>query len=88
METYIKLEWEKYPKIRIIRICSNYICLNFLRDCVHIYVGYTPEWHKYIQNTCLKIKPDLENIMKIPYKIINTKRLVKPVEKAVTGDNI
>lgn len=88
METYIKFEWEKYPKIRIIEIYENYICLRFLRSCVHSHIGYTHEWHEYIQNTCLRIKPNLENILKIPYKILNTKRLVKPVEKAIIGDSI
>jgi len=88
METYIKLEWENYPRIRIIEIYDNYICLSFFRECVHIHIGYTPEWHDYIRKTCLRIKPNLENILRIPCKILNSKRLVKPEEKQVGRDNI
>lgn len=87
MEKYIKLEWEKYPKIRIVRIYENYICLKFHHDCVHIHIGYTAEWHEYIKKTCLQIKPNLESILKIPYKIMNEKRLVRPEDKAISGDD-
>lgn len=88
METYIRLKWGNYPKIWIVKIYDNYICLGFFHDCVYIHIGYTDEWHEYIRNTCLRIKPNLENILKIPYKMRNTKMLVKPKEKAVITDDI
>ena len=44
--------------------------------------------HDYIRKTCLKIRLNLENILKIPCKILNSKRLEKPEEKPVIEDSI
>ena len=74
---YITLEKNSLLKVRIYEIREEHIYLRKGKT-LHIGISITPEWLQYVKSTSLQIYPEIENIFKIPNKIVNLRKIQEP----------
>lgn len=76
-EMYITIERNRLFKIRIYEIQEGNVYLRQNRT-LHIRISSLPEWQQYVRDTSLQIFPRIGNILKMPQKLINLRKINEP----------
>lgn len=75
---YITLEQNNILKLRIYEIDKEGKVYHRKDKTVHVAISSLPEWQQYVKDTSLQIYPKLGNLLEIPNKLKNLKRLAEP----------
>ena len=78
---YITFERNSIAKLKIYEMDKEGKVYHKKGKIIHVAISSRPEWQQYVKDTSLQIYPKLGNILEIPTKLKNLRRLAEPKQQ-------